>query len=113
MEGLFNAIVALLQIAVIIAIIVGFWKVFAKAGKPGWASLIPIYNVIVLLQIAGKPVWWILLFFIPIVNIIIAFMVNFGVAKNFGKGVGYGIGLSLLGFIFYPWLGFSNATYRG
>src|SRR5215213_1016061 len=64
-----------------ILVIAGMWKVFTKAGKPGWAAIIPIYNAVVLLQIAGKPLWWLLLFFIPIVNIVVAAMVMIGVAK--------------------------------
>ncbi|MBX7127233.1 MAG: signal peptidase I, partial [Cyclobacteriaceae bacterium] len=56
--------------AVLLIILAAYWKIFEKAGKPGWASLIPIYNIIVLVQIAGKPVWWVLLMFIPLVGII-------------------------------------------
>jgi len=66
MEGLVNAIITLLQLAVIIAVIAGIWQVFTKAGKPGWACLIPFYNVIVLLQIAGKPLWWIYFSWFPL-----------------------------------------------
>jgi hypothetical protein len=99
-------------LAVFIAIIAGFWKVFEKAGKPGWAAIIPIYNVIVLLEIAGKPLWWIIMFFIPVVNLIAAILVGLGVAKNFGKSDLFGIGLGLLGFIFYPVLGFGDAQYH-
>lgn len=103
----------LIVLAIFVAIIAGFWKVFTKAGKPGWAAIIPIYNLIVLLEIAGKPLWWIILFFIPIVNLIAAILVGLAVARNFGKSDGFGIGLGLLGFIFYPILGFSNAQYKG
>ena len=99
--------------AILIAIIVGIWKVFTKAGKPGWAAIIPIYNGIVLLQIAGKPIWWIILFFIPVVNLIIAILVGIAVARNFGKSELFGVGLGLLGFIFYPILGFGDARYQG
>jgi hypothetical protein len=111
-----GAIIALLVLAIelviIVAVIAGIWKVFVKAGKPGWAAIIPIYNVIVLLQIAGKPVWWIILFLIPLVNIIMAIIVGIAVAKNFGKSGGFGVGLGLLGFIFYPILGFGDAEYQ-
>jgi uncharacterized membrane protein YoaK (UPF0700 family) len=103
----------LIELAIVVAIIAGFWKVFTKAGKPGWAAIVPIYNIIVLLQIANKPLWWILLFFIPLVNIVMAVFVGIAVAKNFGKGEGFGIGLGLLGFIFYPILGFGDAQYQG
>lgn len=98
---------------VIVAIIAGIWKVFTKAGKPGWACLIPIYNVIVLLEIAGKPTWWVILYLIPIVGLVIAIIVAIDVGKAFGKDTGYGLGLAFLPFIFYPLLGFGDAQYQG
>ncbi len=97
----------------VLLIIASMWKVFVKAGKPGWASLIPIYNVIVLLEIAGKPIWWIIMFFIPFVNFIAAFLVMIPLAEKFGKGAGFGIGLALLPFVFFPMLAFGDAEYRG
>jgi len=93
--------------------IAGMWKAFEKAGKPGWAAIIPIYNTIVMLEIADRPLWWILLLFIPIVNIVIAIIVSIDIAKGFGQGAGFGVGLALLGFIFWPILGFGNAQYVG
>ena len=100
-------------LAIGIFYIATFWKVFEKAGKPGWASIIPIYNIVVLLDIAGKPVWWIILFFIPIVNFIFAILTYVGLADRFGKGGGFAVGLILLGIIFFPILGFGSAQYRG
>ncbi len=93
--------------------IIAMWKVFSKAGQPGWAAIIPIYNIYVLCKIAGRPGWWLLLMLIPFVNFIIAIIVCIDIAKNFGKGAGFGIGLALLGFIFFPILGFGSATYQG
>jgi hypothetical protein len=93
--------------------IAGMWKSFEKAGQPGWAAIIPIYNIIVLLQIIGKPLWWIVLFFIPIVGFIVFILVNIKFAEKFGKGAGFGIGLSFLAFIFYPMLGFGDAQFVG
>jgi hypothetical protein len=104
---------SIVGLLVAVLVIAGMWKVFTKAGKPGWAAIIPIYNTIVLLQIAGKPVWWFLLFFIPIVNIVIAVMVMIGIAKAFGKGTGFALGLLFLSPIFIPILGFSDAQYVG
>ena len=101
------------RLVVGILVIAGMWKVFTKAGKPGWAAIIPIYNLIVLLQIAGKPLWWIVLFCIPIVNFVVAVMVLINVAKAFGKGTGFAIGMLLLGPIFIPMLGFGSAQYIG
>ena len=93
--------------------VASMWRVFAKAGQPGWAAIIPIYNVIVLLQIAQKPVWWLVLFFVPIVSIVVPFLVAIGVANSFGKGAGFGIGLVLLAPIFGPILAFGSAQYVG
>ena len=103
----------LITLAILVAIIAGFWKVFTKAGKPGWAAIVPIYNLIVLLEIAGKPLWWVVLFFIPFVNLVAVVLVGIAVAEKFGKGTGFGVGLGLLGFVFFPILGFSDATYQG
>ena len=104
---------SLLQLAVIIVMFAGLWQVFTKAGKPGWACLIPIYNIVVLLQIVEKPIWWIILMFIPLVNLVIAFLLQMAMAEKFGKGIGVAVGLFFLPFIFYPWLGFGDASYRG
>jgi hypothetical protein len=106
-------VVLIIQLVVLVLIVAGFWKTFEKAGKPGWGAIIPIYNAVLLLEIAGKPIWWIILFFIPIVNFVIAIIVSIEVAKKFGKGTGFGLGLAFLGFIFYPILGFGDAKYIG
>jgi hypothetical protein len=94
-------------------IIVAMWKVFTKAGQPGWASIIPIYNLYIWCKIVGRPWWWILLMLIPFVNFIICIILCIDLAKSFGKGVGFGIGLALLGIIFFPILGFGSAQYQG
>jgi hypothetical protein len=108
-----GAIIGLVYLAIFVAVIAGFWKVFTKAGKPGWAAIVPIYNLVVLLEIAGKPLWWIVLFLIPLVNIVMGIIVSIAVAQKFGKSAGFGVGLGLLGFIFYPILGFGDAQYQG
>jgi hypothetical protein len=102
----------LFVLALCVFLIVALWKVFAKAGQPGWAAIIPIYNCYVLIKVAGKPGWWLIFYFIPLVNVVIAVMVTLAVARAFGKGVGFGLGLIFLGFIFYPILGFGSATYQ-
>ena len=91
--------------------LIAMWKFFNKAGEPGWAILIPIYNLIVMLRIAGKPAWWFLLFMIPLVQIVVAIDVDVRTARRFGKGVGFGLGLLFLPVIFYPILAFGSATY--
>jgi hypothetical protein len=111
--GIGAIVFGLVELAFIVFVIVGMWKVFTKAGKPGWASIIPIYNIIVLLQIAGRPIWWIILYLIPFVNIVIAILVTIDVAKRFGKGAGFAIGMVFLPFIFFPILGFGDAQYQG
>ena len=103
----------ILMLGVMLVVIAGIWKTFVKAGKPGWASLIPIYNVWVMLQIAGRPGWWIILLFIPLVNLVVAVLISISIANRFGKGTGFGLGLAFLGLIFYPILGFGDAKYLG
>mgnify|MGYP001118907155 FL=1 len=93
--------------------IICLWKIFEKAGKPGWAAIIPIYNVLVELEILGRPWWWLLLMFIPFVNIVIAIIIIFDLAKVFGKGTGFGFGLLFLSVIFYAILAFGDARYLG
>jgi hypothetical protein len=105
--------VTLIFLAVLLIMLAAMWKLFAKAGEPGWAIIIPIYNIIVLLKVSGKPWWWLFLFIIPIVGIVIALLSNIGLARNFGKGTGYGIGLFLLPFIFIPILAFGSAQFQG
>lgn len=90
-----------------------YWRIFEKAGKPGWAAIIPIYNTIILLEIVGKPWWWFFLLMIPGVNFIFAVWVLNLLSLSFGKGIGFTIGLILLSPIFYPILAFSNAEYQG
>jgi hypothetical protein len=103
----------IIYIAVILLLIAAMWKVFSKAGQPGWAVLIPIYNLYVLCKVAGRPGWWLILMLIPFVNFIILIILSIDIAKAFGKGAGFGIGLFFLPFIFYPVLGFGSAQYQG
>jgi len=110
--GLFGGIIGIIYLAVVVLMIVSVWKIFSKAGQPGWASIIPIYNIIVLLQIVKRPIWWIILMIIPLVNLIVAIIVTIDLAKAFGKGVGTALGCIFLPFIFYPILGFGSAVYQ-
>jgi hypothetical protein len=89
------------------------WKIYTKAGKPGWACLIPIYSFIVFCEIAGKPWWTIFMLLIPIYGIVVAIQVIHGVSKSFGKDGGFTAGLIFLPIIFYPILAFGKATYVG
>jgi hypothetical protein len=118
--GAFFFVWSLMVIAILIVVIAGMWKTFTKAGRPGWAAIIPIYNWYVLLEIVGRPTWWLaflLLPFIPVIGslalLVVAFIVYWDLAKSFGKDVGFAIGLTLLSFIFFPILGFGSAQYIG
>ena len=103
----------LFELALIVLIIAGFWKVFEKAGQPGWAAIIPIYNLYIMCKIGGKSGWWVLLMCIPAVNLIFAIWLTNMISKSFGKDEGFTVGLVLLGFVFYPILGFGDARYLG
>jgi hypothetical protein len=99
---------------VLLIVIVGCWNVFTKAGQPGWAVLIPIYNAYILLKIAGRPGWWLLLYFLPVVNVIIAIVVSIDIARAFGQGVLFGFLLIFLfGGIGFLILGFGDYRYLG
>src|ERR1043166_6841868 len=100
-------------LAYTILMIAAWWKIFIKASQPGWASIIPIYNLYIWCKIVGRPWWWILLMLIPFVNFIICIILCIDLAKSFGKGAGFGIGLAFLGIIFFPILGFGSAQYQG
>ncbi len=89
------------------------WRVFSKAGQPGWGVLIPIYNAYLACKVAGRPGWWVILLLIPVVNIIVGVILHVDIARNFGKGIGFALGLIFLGCIFYPILGFGSAQYQG
>ena len=114
-EGIIAAMGAFFFVycAIFLLIIVSLWKIFTKAGKPGWAAIIPIYNAIVLLEIVGKPVWWILLLLIPFVNFFVGIYVMHLLSKAFGKDIVMTILLIFLPFIGYPMLAFGDATYGG
>ena len=101
----------LISLAFIVLMIASMWRVFTKAGQPGWASIVPIYNIVVLLKITGKPVWWIVGLLIPLVNFVVMILLCIALAKAFGKGGGFAVGLILLSFVFIPMLAFSDATY--
>lgn len=104
-------IVWLISMLVAVLLIVCLWKLFAKAGKPGWAAIIPIYNVIVMLEIVGRPIWWIALMFIPFVNFVIDIILILDFAKAYGKSAGYGVLMLFFPYIMYPVLAFSKDTH--
>jgi hypothetical protein len=95
-------------LAIVVVEIAAIWRVFTKAGEPGWAAIVPIYNTIVLCKIGGKPWWWFLILWL----VIPWFIVCIGIARNFGKGTGFGIGLALLAPIFLPILAWGDTRYQ-
>jgi hypothetical protein len=100
-------------LAIAVFMIAAMWKVFTKAGQPGWAVIIPIYNYYIMTKIGGKPGWWVILLLIPGVNLVFIIWLYNMISKSFGKDEGFTIGLVLLGFIFWPILGFGSAKYLG
>jgi hypothetical protein len=100
------------ELAMLLLLIAAWWRIFEKAGEPGWAAIVPIYNGLVALKIAGKPMWWILLLLIPVVGIVFGFIVIVSIAKRFGKGAGFALGMIFLFPIFYPLLAWGEAQYN-
>ncbi len=109
--GPMGTIVMLVWLAICLTVIAGIWRVFTKAGEPGWGVLIPIYNFYLLCKIAQRPGWWLILMFVPVVNLIVGIVLSIDIARHFGKGAGFGVGLAFLGIVFYPILGFGSAEY--
>ena len=93
--------------------VIPYWVIFTKAGQPGWPALIPIYSTYILLKVIGRPGWWLLLFLVPLLNIVIAIIVLNDLSKSFGHGVGFTLGLLFLSLIFLYILAFGSSTYRG
>lgn len=108
-----NLLFWIMSLATIVFWIATMWKVNEKGGKPGWAAVVPIYNEVVLLQLAGKSGWWFLLYLIPLVNVVIYFIARIDLAKSFGRGVGFGLGLIFLPVIFFPILAWDDPEYVG
>lgn len=106
-----------LPIIIIVAVIIFYvycmWKIFEKAGQPGWGAIIPFYNYYLMTKMAEKPGWWTILMIIPYVNFIFIIWVWNRIVKRFGKSTGFTVGVILLGFIFIPILAFGDAQYKG
>lgn len=112
-DTLTSLVVTVVWLALLVLIIAGMWKMYVKAGQPGWGAIIPIYNTYLLLKIAGRPWWWLLLFLIPIISIIFFLIVCLDLAKSFGRSALFGVGLFFLAPIFFCILGFGSAQYQG
>lgn len=108
-----GAIPIVIALVVSLFLTICLWRILSKAGLPGFGAIVPIWNAILLCKAAGKPAWWFLLLCIPGVQFIIGIILCIGLAKQFGKGTGFGLGLSFLSFIFFPILAFGGAQYGG
>lgn len=106
-----SAVSSIIGLVVAILILVGMWKIYVKAGKPGWGAIVPFYNLYCLYDMTFGKGWLFLLTLIPCVNVVLTIMMYIKLAKAFGKGVGFGIGLIILPCIFVPILGFGDAEY--
>ena len=103
----------LIYLAVVLMTVIGLWKMFEKAGQPGWASIIPIYNLYVMIKIAGRSGWFMLLLLIPLINFIVGCIIMNDISKKFGQGAFFTLGLIFLGPIFFMILGLGDAQYSG
>ncbi len=112
-SGIVGMIFLVVWLGVIVLTIAGCWKTFVKAGQPGWGCIIPILNIYFMCKIAGRPGWWVILFFIPIVNFVVAIMLTHDISRSFGRGIGTTLGLIFLPFVMWPVLGFGDAQYQG
>ncbi|HZO13892.1 MAG TPA: DUF5684 domain-containing protein [Polyangiaceae bacterium] len=110
---LFKLTFGLIGLIVGLAGLIGGWKTFKKADRPGLFFIIPILNVITMVQIAGKPLWWLILLLIPGVNLIVMLLVFMALARSFGRGALFGFGLLLVAPLFWFLLGFSDVRYLG
>ena len=110
---LFGGVFMLIWFAVFALVIASLWKLYTKAGQPGWAALVPIYQLIVLLNIVGRPIWWIALLCIPFANFIVGIIVLIDLARSFGKDISFAVGMILLPIVFIPLLAFGDARYLG
>ncbi len=105
--------VSIAQVALVTIVVASLWQIFVKAGRPGWAAIVPFYNVMVLAEITGRPWWWVLLVFIPVINLIVFLLLTVDLARSFGRGLGFAVGMVFLPFIFFPLLAFGSAEYEG
>lgn len=109
----FLGVYYLFILAIYVVCVIGMWKMFEKGGKPGWGSLIPLYNMYCLFEIAWGTGWLFLLTFIPCVGFVVQIILCFKLSKAFGHGTGFGFGLLFLTPIFYMILGFGDSSYVG
>lgn len=103
----------IIGIIVGLVILISYWIIYTKAGKPGWAVIIPIYNIIVMLQIVDKPLWWFFMFLIPVVNVVFGIIVLYNLVLKFGQPAWHVVLALFLSVFYFPYLAFSKAKYSG
>ena len=115
-DGGLVAILVLVYIAIIVFEIAALWKVFVKAGHPGWAAIIPIYNIYVLLKVIGRPGWWLLLFLLGSSRSWAGSWSSSSASsspsiwRSRSPRAAFAVGLFFLNFIFVPILGFGDRS---
>ena len=109
-----SLVIAIVAVALVLFVFnrICWWRILTKAQRPGWAVLVPVYSIIVRLQMLGKPIWWILILMIPPANLILFVLMVVALAEVFDRSIGFAIGLLLLGPVFLPILAFGDAAYQ-
>ena len=110
--GILRSLPLMLLVACIL-ILIGQWVVFQKAGRAGWECLIPFYNMYVLMEISGKPGWWMFLLLVPLLSVVILLLSLLSLASKFGRSALFGLGLLFFPMIFFPLLAFGGSKYEG
>ena len=105
-------VVIVVAISVLLTV-VPMWRIFRRAGRPGWAAIVPIFSQYTLCEVVGRPVWWLIWLLIPYVNVVFWLIFAIDLARSFGRSSGFGVGMWLLPFIFVPILGYGSAPYLG
>ena len=103
----------IISLVICVFMLVAIWKIFIKAGRPGWAAIIPIYDVYTLIKVAGLEWWYLLLLLVPLANIYAIFKIYIELAHNFGKSTGFGVLSVFFSLICLPILAFGDAKYEG
>lgn len=105
--------IGVIFLIIFLLMIASLWTIFTKAGRPGWEAIIPFYNIYVLTVIARIPWWWFVISLVPYIGYFAIVYIYYKVAQQFGKGIGYTVGLILLPLPFFPMLAFGSSEYMG
>ena len=111
--GIMGIVILLIWLAIIVIFVAGMWMTFVKAGQPGWAAIIPIFNIYIMLKVAGRPGWWLILYLIPVVNLVVIIIVYNDIAKSFGHGLLMTLLLFFISPVAFCVIGFGGSQYQG